>query len=67
MKKLFYCCILMLAIDVANAQPTTYAILPKPVSLNEHKGTFTLTRTLTLTLEKDDVDTRRVASQLADQ
>jgi hexosaminidase len=66
MKKLILGCLLLLT-QLAHAQTATYAILPKPAKLVEQKGTFKLAGDVTLVLDKENADVRRVATQLADR
>ncbi len=60
-------CLLLLNTPLAYSQSATYAIIPKPAKLVEQKGAFALINGVSIVLEKDNADTRRIATQLADR
>lgn len=57
----------LLSAQVALAQTATYAILPKPARLDEQKGAFAVGSNLTLVLEKENAEVRKLAESLAAQ
>ncbi|OIN59218.1 beta-N-acetylhexosaminidase [Arsenicibacter rosenii] len=69
MKKTFFTLTLgvLLTTRLALAQTADYAILPKPARLDEQKGEFSVGSNLTLVLEKENADVRKLAESLAAQ
>ncbi|MBN8822057.1 MULTISPECIES: beta-N-acetylhexosaminidase [unclassified Spirosoma] len=68
MKKLFFC---LIAVIVAThglyAQKATYAIIPKPVRLEERNGSYTLPAKPTISIQSTNPEVRQIAQMLADQ
>ena len=65
MKKLIILCSILILSQMALAQSTSYAILPKPNKLAEKTGTFTLPNTVQISV--DDAAVRPIADMLAGQ
>lgn len=68
MKKLLVCLVATL-LTTANlsAQTAKYAIIPKPVRLEERSGTYTLPANLAISVQSPDAEVKRIARMLADQ
>ncbi len=66
-KLLLYVVLLVLSVQALYAQTDRYAIVPKPVRLEERSGSYTLPAKPTISVQSADAEVRRVAQMLADQ
>lgn len=68
MKKRLFCLVATLAVlHGLYAQKATYAIIPKPVRLEEHNGSYTLPAKPTISVQSTSPEVRQIAQMLADQ
>ncbi|UFH56112.1 beta-N-acetylhexosaminidase [Spirosoma sp. KNUC1025] len=68
MKKLFnYLAVTLLSVTSLYAQTARYALVPKPVHLEERSGSYTLPAKPTIGVQSTNPDVRRIAQMLADQ
>ena len=68
MKKLLSClAITLLTVASLYAQSANYAIVPKPVRLEERSGTYILPAKPTIAVQSTNAEVKRIAQMLADQ
>ncbi|WP_420148845.1 beta-N-acetylhexosaminidase, partial [Spirosoma sp.] len=68
MKKLLICLIVTCLVQASlYAQTSKYAIVPKPVWLDERSGSYSLPTKLTIGVQSGDAEVKRIAQMLADQ
>lgn len=66
-KTAVYLVILFLSVKVLYAQTAKYAIVPKPVRLEERSGSYTLPAKPTIAVQSTNAEVKRIAQMLADQ
>lgn len=68
MKKLVVCLVtLLLSVEALYAQTAKYALVPKPVHLEERSGSYIIPAKPTIAVQSTNADVRRIAQMLADQ